>query len=89
MAMPARCEISTIGRISLSWVRAAQLGQRKMILIMLALTIFFGAWALKDYFTPAGTRLDLVYVGLSVLVAIALVVYGRYFLKKLKHISYL
>ena len=59
------------------------------IVASMALTFFFGAWALQDFFSPAGTRLDLVYVGVSALVAVALVIYGRYFLKKLKHISYL
>ena len=59
------------------------------ILASMALTIFFGGWALQDYFSPAGTRLDIIYVGLSILAGIGLVIYGRYFLKKLKHISYL
>ena len=59
------------------------------IVASMALTIFFGAWALQNFFSPAGTRVDLVYVCLSVLVAVGLVIYGRYFLKKLKHISYL
>lgn len=52
-------------------------------------TIFFGAWAARNYFSPAGTTLDLVYAVSSVACLVALAVYGKYFLRKLKHISYL
>ena len=55
--------------------------------ILLALGI--GGWALDNYSAPGGTRGDLL-AGLgSLAVAVALAVYGVYFLKKLKHISYL
>ena len=35
------------------------------------------------------TRVDLIYVITSAIAIIALLWYGKYFLKKLKHISYL
>jgi hypothetical protein len=53
------------------------------------MTAFFGVWAFREFFSPIGTRIHLVY-GLSSIVAFAaLLVYGKYFLKKLKHINYL
>ncbi len=49
----------------------------------------FGAWALHECSGGTGTP-TLLALGITSLVAgVALVVYGRYFLKKLKHISYL
>lgn len=49
----------------------------------------FGGWSFRNYFSPDGTKLDIVF-GVSSVVAVgALLVYGRYFLKKLKNISYL
>ncbi len=52
------------------------------------LTLGVGVWALNRYFQEGG-ELNLA-LGLGSLVsAITLGVYGRYFLKKLKHISYL
>jgi hypothetical protein len=53
------------------------------------LAIGFGAWSLNNYFQDLGTRADL-WMGLgSVGMALALVCYGVYFLKKLKNVSYL
>jgi hypothetical protein len=51
--------------------------------------LFFGAWAWHEYFSPMGTRAHLVYGLLSVAGFVGLLVYGRYFLNKLKHINYL
>ena len=48
----------------------------------------FGGWSLKNYFDAGGT-LDLIYGIVSLSSGVALVFYGKYFLKKLKHISYL
>ena len=48
----------------------------------------FAAWSLMNYFEVTRT-MDLVFGVGSGLIGIALIVYGRYFLKKLKHISYL
>ena len=53
------------------------------------LALGFGVWSFVNYLSGSGTTLDLVYVVASGVLAVALVVYGRYFLKKLKHISYL
>ncbi len=48
----------------------------------------FGAWWLVQFFSD-GKTLDLLFGTLSVLAGGALIFYGRYFLKKLKDISYL
>jgi len=48
-----------------------------------------GAWGLKNYFSPDGRLLELIFGIGSILVGIALIIYERYFLKKLKNISYL
>ena len=47
----------------------------------------FGAWSYWGY-REEGRTVDLVFACVSGVVAVALVVYGRAFLKKLKHISY-
>ena len=48
----------------------------------------FGAWELMSWRESPGT-LDLVFGLVSVLAGIGLVIYARYFLKKLKDVSYL
>ena len=53
------------------------------------LALGFGAWSVRNYFAPHGERLDLVLGLFSLLAGLGLIAYGRYFLKKLKHISYL
>ena len=53
------------------------------------LSIFFGVWGFREYFGRAGQPVHLVYGILSVLMLGGLAVYGRYFLRKLKHIAYL
>jgi hypothetical protein len=55
----------------------------------LLMTAFFGAWAWRTYASPEGTQGDLIYGVLSIVAFAGLLIYGRYFLKKLKHISYL
>jgi len=52
------------------------------------LALGFGAWAFANY-RESGSTLDLVYGVASVAAVAGLLVYGRYFLKKLKHVSYL
>lgn len=48
-----------------------------------------GVWALKNYWSQGGTLVELL-VGLgSILAAIGLIVYERYFLKKTKNVGYL
>ncbi len=54
------------------------------VLLMLGVA----GWCVSQYRDGAGT-IQLVWATLSVACAAALVVYGRIFLKKLKHISYL
>jgi hypothetical protein len=55
----------------------------------LLMTAFFGVWAWREYASPEGTQAHLVYGVLSIVAFAGLLVYGKYFLKKLKHISYL
>ena len=50
---------------------------------------FFGGWAWHGYFSPRGTRMHLLYGLLSIVAFVGMLAYGRYFLKKLKHINYL
>ena len=46
-------------------------------------------WALKDYFSPDGVGSDLVFGLGSLAIGVGLILYERYFLKKLKKVSYL
>jgi len=49
----------------------------------------FGAWCLRNYFSDGHGGVDLVLGSLALISGVALIVYGRYFLRKLRHISYL
>ncbi len=54
-----------------------------------ALAFGFGVWELNDYRSAIGRSLDLV-LGIGSLAAgFGLLVYERYFLKKLKNVGYL
>jgi hypothetical protein len=54
-----------------------------------ALALGCGVWLLVSGFSADGMKKD-VFFGISSLVgAVALIFYGRYFLKKLKNVSYL
>ncbi|MBM3833244.1 MAG: hypothetical protein FJ403_08225 [Verrucomicrobia bacterium] len=53
------------------------------------LVLGFGAWCLRNYFGKNGAGVDLALGAGSFLLAAGLVIYGKYFLKKLKRISYL
>jgi hypothetical protein len=62
-----------------------------LIFISAATALAFGCgfWGLKDFFSEGGRAGDLIF-GLGSLVAgVGLVFYERYFLKKLRHVSYL
>jgi hypothetical protein len=48
-----------------------------------------GIWGFKNYFSDGGTTLDLLFGIGSLAVGVGLVFYERYFLKKLKNVSYL
>jgi hypothetical protein len=52
------------------------------------LALGFGAWEMNAWFDARAT-LDLVMGSLSLLAGVGLLVYGRYFLKKLRNVSYL
>ena len=54
-----------------------------------ALAFGCGVWALKDFVSPGGTTSDLLFGLVSIVLGIGLIFYERYFLKKLKHVSYL
>lgn len=54
-----------------------------------ALCLGFGVWMLRDFRSPEGTAVDL-WMGVGSLAAfVGLLVYERFFLKKLKNVSYL
>jgi hypothetical protein len=48
-----------------------------------------GVWGLREYWSPDGKVFDLVFGLGSLAAAVGLVIYERYFLKKLKKVSYL
>ena len=54
-----------------------------------ALAFGCGVWGLKDFFSAGGRLFHLFFAIGSFAVGAGLVGYGRYFLKKLKNISYL
>jgi hypothetical protein len=54
-----------------------------------ALAFGFGVWMLREYRAPGGGTSDLVFGLCSLAVGVALLVYERYFVKKLKNVSYL
>jgi hypothetical protein len=54
-----------------------------------ALALGCGVWQWRVFRSPAGSAANLVLGAAAVLVAAAMIVYGRYFLKKLKNVSYL
>jgi hypothetical protein len=62
-----------------------------VIFITAASALAFGcaAWSLKNYFSPDGRWLDILYAVLASAAGFGLILYERYFLKKLKNVSYL
>jgi hypothetical protein len=53
-----------------------------------AVSLFLGVWSVLAY-RDSGSRIYLGYAIASAVAIVALLWYGKYFLKKLKHISYL
>lgn len=51
--------------------------------------IIFGVWAFGEFFGSDGEPVHLIYAAIAIAMLVALLFYGRYFLKKLKHIDYL
>jgi hypothetical protein len=62
-----------------------------LIFITAACALCFGCgvWGLKTYFFDEGKLMDLLFGLGSFVAGVALIIYERYFLKKLKHIGYL
>lgn len=58
------------------------------VLASISVSLFLGIWAFMSY-RVTGSKIDLTYVIASGAAVVALLWYGRYFLRKLKHISYL
>lgn len=54
-----------------------------------ALAFGCGVWGLKDYSSPDGRLMDLLFGIGSLVTGVGLIVYERYFLKKLRNVSYL
>jgi hypothetical protein len=54
-----------------------------------ALAFGCGVWGLRNYWSADGRWMDLVFGLGSLLAGAGLLVYERYFLKKLKHVGYL
>jgi hypothetical protein len=54
-----------------------------------ALAFGCGVWGLKSYWSVDGRLMDLLFGLGSLLAGVALIVYERYFLRKLKNVSYL
>ena len=59
------------------------------VTISSVLAFGFGGWSLNNYFGGGRAGLDMAMGVGSLVVGVALIVYGKYFLKKLKKVSYL
>jgi len=62
-----------------------------LVFITASCALAFGCsvWALKDYFSPDGVTSDFFFGLVSFAIGVALIIYERYFLKKLKKVGYL
>jgi hypothetical protein len=54
-----------------------------------ALCFGCGVWKLRDYFETRAAPGDLIFGVAALLAGVAVIVYGRYFLRKLKKFDYL
>jgi hypothetical protein len=53
------------------------------------LAAVFAFWGFNNFMSPEGTLTDLAYGVTAVIAGVGMLAYGRYFLKKLKNVSYL
>ena len=53
------------------------------------MTLVCGVWALKTYYSPEPRAWQLWFGIGGLLISVALMIYGRSFLKKMKNVSYL
>ena len=58
------------------------------IAVCVVFSLGFGAWGIREY-TASGTVSNLIMGIGAFIAAVALVIYGAWFLKKLKNVSYL
>jgi hypothetical protein len=58
------------------------------VIASLLLTLGFGLWCIREY-SDGGGRQMLFVAGMSFGATVVLAVYGIWFLRKLKHVSYL
>jgi hypothetical protein len=54
-----------------------------------ALAFGFGVWELRSYWSAIGVLQDLLFGLGSLLAGVGLIIYERFFLKKLKNVGYL
>jgi hypothetical protein len=59
------------------------------ILASMLLCVAFGAWAVLNFEAEGGGTLAKAYVTVPAVALVGLAVYGWYFLRKLKNVSYL
>ncbi len=59
------------------------------VTVLSALCFGCGVWKLRDYVHDREATGDLVFGAVALLAGVVVVIYGRYFLKKLKKYSYL
>lgn len=59
------------------------------VLVSTLFCLFFGTWSFNQYRTVDPSGMNLVYMVGSLIGLCVLPVYGWYFLKKLKHVSFL
>lgn len=59
------------------------------VILTTATSLFVSGWSFNRFFAGSGSLQDLLMGAGGAVAAVSLVVYGRYVLKKLQHISYL
>ena len=62
-----------------------------LVFITASMLLLFGfsAWSLNQYFSAGRNAADLAWGAGSIVAGVLLMVYGKYFLKKLKNVEYL